>query len=447
MNLTKLLKTGIILILFNVLCAKLAAQETINTIQFTCNDDHALVWIKATANKEFTIDWGDSTIETKTGDIDNSSLSHTYAVKGEYMVTITGSTPDCRFNYFNVTPLTLYFSVSSLALISCTDLDTLYCQSGQLQKLDLSGCPELTHLGCDGNQLTELDLSGCTKLTELMCGFNQLSSLDLSLCPKLTYLICGNNQLTELDLSGCPELTHLGCSGNQLAELDLSGCHEITHLGCSGNQLAELDLSGCPDLESLYCFGNQLPLSDLFKSHLLIDNAFDKRLGTQNLQPQTVRIAEELFANQSVFGGIFTNYSVIKNENPALESDYTVMDGKLIFNAVGQYTVTMTNDAIVSNEANPARVVVGITVEKGTGIEETKQSDITVYPNPATTEINVKLNSQEAINYTIYNIRGQQVKRGKILGEANINIQSLLKGIYYMKLDGTKNRPVSFIKQ
>ena len=383
MNFTQLLKTGIVLILLVVFSVKVAAQETINTITFTWNTDAATLLLDATANKEYTIDWGDGTIETKTGGNADLRLHHIYTIQNEYTVTIAGSTPDCRFTYFNFNLVLLEYETSNLILTGCSDLETLYCYDGRLDKLDLSGCPKLTHLGCAGNQLVELDLSGCPKLKHLLCEYNQISSLDLSRCSELMSLNCSNNQI---------------------------------------------------------------PLSDLYAAQLLISDPSENLLGTQTLQPQTVKVGEELFTDQSVFGGIFTQYSVIKNENPAPESDYTVTDGKLIFKAVGEYTVTMTNDAIVSNTVNPARVVVEIRVEKGTGIANTTQNDITIYPNPATTEIYVKYDSQEPINYAIYSTTGQQVLRGRLGGETIINIQSLSKGIYYLKLDGKENKTVSFIK-
>jgi hypothetical protein len=192
----------------------------------------------------------------------------------------------------------------------------------------------------------------------------------------------------------------------------------------------------------LMCSNNQLQLSDLFAAHLLIsenDQNGRKDFGTQTLQPQTAIIGEILFSEQSVFNGIFTNHSVTQNGNPAPVSDYTVIDGKLIFNAVGNYTVTMTNDAIVSNYGSPAKVIVEITVKKATGIAEPKQNNLIVYPNPATSELHVKLNSQEAANYAIYNTAGQTVLHGRLQEETAINVESLSKGIYFVQIKTEKD--------
>ena len=365
-------------LIFTEFC--LNAQDTINTITFTWNTYSGNLKIGGTANEEFTIDWGDGTVETRTPDI-YESVIYTYATSGKYTVTIAGSTVDCRFTDFRFSEI-FDFQVSSLTFTGCSDLQTLYCYNGILTELDLSGCPNLTHLGCSYNQITHINLTGCSKLMHLICDLNQLS---------------------------------------------------------------ELDLSGCPNLQSISCVYNRLQLSDLFAAHLLINNPNEKWFGTQNLQPQTAILGKELFSEQSVFNGIFTNYSVIQNGDPAPESDYTVIDGKLIFNAVGKYTVIMTNDAIVSNSL--ARVVVEITVEKGgTGIAESKQNNLIVYPNPATTEIYVKLNSREPAHYAVYNTAGQPVLHGRLQEETTINVKSLLKGIYYINFDGKEKTTVSFIK-
>ncbi|MCL1932348.1 MAG: leucine-rich repeat domain-containing protein [Candidatus Azobacteroides sp.] len=527
MELKRFIRNGITLIIIFVLFSvKLSAQDTI-TFTWQAKGDRAL-GIEAT--EDFTVNWGDGTIEKKNSTF-TFYLYHTYTTQKEYTVTIATSTLDGRFTTFH-TSLSgaTYYQISSLTLTGChglqilscwnnqlthldltgcpdlqsidcennqltgldltecpdlqsidcrnnqltgldlsgcRDLQSIDCRNNQLTRLDLSGCPNLTHLGCSYNQITGLDLSGCPDLQSIDCGSNQLTHLDLTGCPNLRGLNCGNNQLTHLDLSGCPNLQYLACNNNQLIHLDLNECpylqsidcnnNQLTHLDLTGcpnlqilnfdhNQLTEIDLTGCPNLRGLNCGNNQLQLSDLFAAHLLINNPNGKRLGTQNLQPQTAILGEALFSEQSVFNGIFTNYSVIRNGNPASESDYTVIDGKLIFNAVGKYTVTITNDAIVSNENAPAKVIVEITVEEGTGIAEYKQNNLTVYPNPATAEIHVKLNSHETVNYAIYNPAGQPVLHGRLQGETTINVESLSKGVYYINFDGERNTTVSFIK-
>jgi len=66
-----------------------------------------------------------------------------------------------------------------------------------------------TQLYCDSNQIEELDLSLNTQLTRLSCNFNNLVSLDLENNTLLTNLQCSINQLQELSISNCALLENL----------------------------------------------------------------------------------------------------------------------------------------------------------------------------------------------------------------------------------------------
>jgi uncharacterized protein YjdB len=80
------------------------------------------------------------------------------------------------------------------------------------------------------------------------------------------------------------------------------------------------------------------------------------------------------------------------------------------------------------------------------GISEkaNETSNVTVFPNPAFTQLFIKLNLQEPTDYAIYNTMGQIVLRDKLHESSTINIESLIKGIYYFKISETT---IKFIKQ
>jgi hypothetical protein len=105
------------------------------------------------------------------------------------------------------------------------------------------------------------------------------------------------------------------------------------------------------------------------------------RLGIQNLPPQSEKINDILFSEQSIFNGIFTNYIVTKNGELAQETDYMVSDGKIIFNETGTYIVSMTNATIIANPNYPPKVMVEINVLDDASITETtKLSNIPLNP-------------------------------------------------------------------
>jgi hypothetical protein len=259
-----------------------------------------------------------------------------------------------------------------------------------------------------------------------------------------------NYNITTLDLTGCPMLQGVRCDFNQITHLDITGCSILSGLYCNNNQLIRLDLSSCKDLKGIDCWNNQLRLSDLYSISEMITVQSNMFFSTQHLPPQTAVAGEELFSEQSVFSGILTKYAVTKNGEPALESDYTVVDGKLVFNTVGSYTVTMTNDAIVSDEFNPAQVITDITVEKGTGIVETlPATSLQVYPNPTNGQLIINTGGIKIKNIEIFDIVCKSVLKKQLSTfnsqlSTQIDVSYLPAGTYFLRADG---QTVEFIKK
>ncbi|MDR2408863.1 MAG: T9SS type A sorting domain-containing protein [Bacteroidales bacterium] len=101
--------------------------------------------IKATNGEQFTIDWGDSIIETKTGLGDAKiCLMHEYVYgQQKSTVTITASNANCKFTYFHLdtydygVDAMLCFQMYSLTLEGCSDLNYFFCENNSLQLSDL----------------------------------------------------------------------------------------------------------------------------------------------------------------------------------------------------------------------------------------------------------------------------------------------------------------------
>jgi len=389
-----IMKKAILLVSFLVgICFLITGQISKLNTTVASKDKITFTWyggsfkLSATMGEPFTVNWGDGNIETFVCDSNAPilGLSHAYETDGEYLVTIEATNNNCRI----------------------TSFDT----ERRLLSLDVSGCSALTFLTCYNGAITHLALTGCTALTVL----------DLM-----------RNRLTHLDLSDCINLLTLNCLNNELTNLDLSNCSNLISLDCSNNKLTNLNLSCCTALERIYCDMNQLQLSDLFEIQL--KKPYYISLGEQNLLPQTAIIGEELFSEQSVFDGIFTKYSITKDNVPTFESDYTVVDGKLIFNALGAYSVTMTNTAIGSS----ARVIVPIEILP-VNIRENAVSNIKVYPNPTTSVLIVKNEERRIENIEIYDVFGR--KQQSNIGQSDIvyqivDISHLPTGTFFLNIDG-----------
>jgi len=298
---------------------------------------------------------------------------------------------DCRSNLISSLDLSANIALQfldcsdnqlgNLDLHTNTALIELYCNVNQLTNLYLNNNTLLTFFACGANLLTVLDISNNTLLESLQFDYNQLTNIDISFHPSLWWLTCSNNLLTNLDLSSNTELELLYCDNNSFTHLDVSANTALRELRCTNNLLINLDLSTNTELRSLWCndnrlsnlelntnklssircFNNSLPLSNLYQISQQA-SAANKNLGTQILDTLNIMIGDIIdYSEQIEFGGIATVFVIEKNGLPAAPGEYSLMDGIITFHTNGNYTVTMTNTAIISNP--PAKVIIEIIVD------------------------------------------------------------------------------------
>ena len=85
--------------------------------------------------------------------------------------------------------------------------------------------------------------------------------------------------------------------------------------------------------------------------------------------------------------------------------------------------------------------------ENNAGSTKTNKTnaDIAISPNPATTTLYVNRTTQELADYAIYSLTGEIVLQGELSGNSStLNIESLPKGIYYLRDCGKTMR---FVKR
>ncbi len=71
-------------------------------------------------------------------------------------------------------------------------------------------------------------------------------------------------------------------------------------------------------------------------------------------------------------------------------------------------------------------------------------SYFSIYPNPATSELNISFDRQQSIEVELYNILGELMIKKTIEASDNINVSNLNPGAYFVKLTSEKN---SFVKK
>jgi hypothetical protein len=146
------------------------------------------------------------------------------------------------------------------------------------------------------------------------------------------------------------------------------------------------------------------------------------------LLPQTVSVGEELFSEQSVFGGVFTKYEVTKNGVPANENEYSIIDGKLILKANGTFDVKMTNKAVLDGYFDDLAAVLITLKAVNVDVHENTLTNFNIYPNPAIDKFVVEYGSSASI--ILYDMLGKEVLKQNIYDNTEIAIDKLPKGVY-----------------
>lgn len=101
----------------------------------------------------------------------------------------------------------------------------------------------------------------------------------------------------------------------------------------------------------------------------------------------------------------------------------------------GTYTITMTATSGASNVQRTFQLL----VNPNLGVTEEVKNNFILYPNPATSALNVKGDFDSNENVTIFNMLGQVVlKKAITSNEESIDISSLAKGIYSVYFNNAK---------
>jgi hypothetical protein len=137
-----------------------------------------------------------------------------------------------------------------------------------------------------------------------------------------------------------------------------------------------------------------------------------------NTVAQTLSNEEGYFEFRNVPAG---RYRVILDIPGVVHNNAQVIDINED-DTVQNIAYTITKDGINNNTVN----INSFTKE---------ERNIVVYPNPTREQLRVTVEYDESADYTIYSTTGQTIMRGTLQDETTIiNVESLAKGIYYLKI-------------
>ena len=312
-------------------------------------------------------------------------------------------------------------NISSIDLSNNIHLKHYYCSENGMDELDISMNPELLYFACEENNLSELDVSIHPNLEMLACSQNNLSTLDVSHNPLLKYLYCAGNNLPEIDVSNNTLLDWFLCENNALAELNLFDNMGLTHLNCSGNPLINVDFTSNHSIKNLAVTGTNLDTIDVGNLLNLIHFRADS-MPTLN----SINIAN---------GNNENMITCWVNECPEL--DCITVDSNYVETASAPenfWKWQKDHSCVYSSRC-------GLVEDPESKPESKPENKVVLLIYPTVVINSVTIESSELGDYSIFDIAGQQIRKG-IIGEGMnfVDLNELSSGTYIFYLNDIRGQ-------
>lgn len=231
---------------------------------------------------------------------------------------------------------------------------------------------------------------------------------------------------------GAGSLTNAGTIGpldSMWVQAPLTNSGTITVYDILNDQTADFNNSGTLTITNN--FNNQGPF--LNTGNITVANDFS------NCNTQTM---DAVFTNNNIFC-ITNDFSNCADDTLAGSGNYYIGGSSA---NLGVFDGTFSFHTPSGTVGIPGNISPGVTVTTGActiGLEEVAELSFDVYPNPATTELNITLNN---FKYEVYNYAGVLVSKGQSNG--TIDVAQLPNGIYWLNVsNGNANETVKFVKQ
>jgi len=300
-----------------------------------------------------------------------------------------------------------------------TALEELYVRNNSMTTIDVSQLTNLDFFDCGNNpNLTSLITSGSTALRQLICVNTGIANLDLSENTNFEILTATNASLNQLNITGLTSLTQLNLNGNNFTSINVSGLTNLFRLEASNNMLTNIVTdSNNTSLAVIEASGNQLTSLDVSSISSLLRLIVDDNTNLSSLVIKNGNNSSIATSNFSALNN--TNLGCIEVDDvPYATANWTNIDAGTIFSQ--NCAALSSNDFLIN--------------------------DISLYPNPTSQYLN--LNTLENVTYTIITIAGKVLLNGSLSENEKISVQSLEKGVYFLRLDSRKNQKIlKFIKE
>ncbi|WP_223034233.1 T9SS type A sorting domain-containing protein [Hanstruepera marina] len=299
------------------------------------------------------------------------------------------------------------------------DLVSWYSNNGSGSFGPAQTISSLNNSGPRDLDLADYDLDGDL---DIVVGFGKIYSVKLY-----------NNNLSQTGNATFTVETNNVVSGNyyindvSFGDVDNDGDLEILKVDLLTNTAYYDKQSDGTFTETVFSTSNVYPAAAMVSD--LDDNSVnDVTIGYSSTDP-TDKMTWYLDSNPS-------NEDIIDNTQNDIYS-FTVND----FDNDGDLDM-----ASISSNENHLNWFENTTYNSTLSIDDYSAEDISIYPNPTTNILNVKLNNYEALDYTVYNALGQKVLNSKLNAEIeSIDVSHLKNGIYLLTIKDA-NLTYKFIK-
>ena len=371
-----------------------------------------------------------------------------------------------------------------------TVLTELNCNHNQLTALDVSKNTRLTELVCYGNQLTTLDLSHNTALETLACSKNQLTALDVSQNTSLIWVSCFDNQIKGAEMTllvnSLPDRTGKDAGiFTVVQEPDLEGniCLKSDVAIAKGKNWDTQKYNNDTDHLNVYEGAEKAqPLKVTLTKEgggtITATGAEDLNavpLGTELTIEATPAAGYELTALTANGADILATKKFVVTAATEVKAIFTKKTYAVTLTKEGEGTITATGAADLNAvpfgteltiEATPAAgyelkaltangadilatkkfVVTGATEVKATFTKKTaadvvESSSVCLYPNPASTYVNVKGAKADAL-VRLYDANGslRYEARTDADGTLQIDLSAYAEGTYLLRVGSDAQR-------
>ena len=390
--------------------------------------------------------------------------------------------------------------LSALDVSQNTALKIFACGENPLTALDVSQNIALTQLICDNNQLSALDVSQNIALTELYCYRNQLTALDVSKNTKLEALRCHGNQIKGEEMTrlvnSLPDRTGKRAGkftvvqepapeGNICLKSDVAiakGKNWNTlkyksdtrkYVAYEGAQSLKVTLTkegegtltatGADNLNAVP-EGTELTIvatpADGYKLTALTANGKDI-LATKKLSVKEDTEIKATFAKKKNYTVTFTpegegKLTATRNGEPFTSGSQAQVDDKIVITAqpaegyqidkwlIGKEEIEFTpytGQTTFECTVGTSDVLIKATFAKKTAADVVESSSVRLYPNPASTYVNVKGAKADAL-VRLYDANGalRYEARTDADGTLQIDLSAYAEGTYLLRVGNDAQR-------